>query len=81
MRSTQGPEPLLFKAAELERLVPAAVHVDAGADHDHVVADLADRFDTVLDHLDALGDWSLARAQPGKLILGSLGGIESGVVR
>jgi hypothetical protein len=79
MRSTQRPEPLLFKAAELERLVPAAVHVDAGADHDQVVADLADRFDTVLDHLDALGDWSLAWAHPGKLILGSLGGIESGV--
>lgn len=48
-------------------------------DHDHVLTDLAERFDTILDNLEVLGDWSLARAQPGKIILGSLGGIETGV--
>jgi hypothetical protein len=81
---------VLAKAAELQRIVPGAVLVGGAAaalhaghrlsfDHDHVVADLTDRFDTVLDHLDALADWSLARARPGKVILGSLGGIESGI--
>ena len=44
-----------------------------------MVTDLGDRFETILDNLEALGDWSLARAQPGKIILGSLGGIETGI--
>ncbi len=90
---TQEPPRLrlvLAKAAELQRVVPDAVLVGGAAaalhaghresfDHDHVVADLDDRFDTILEHLEALGDWSLARAQPGKIILGSLGGIETGI--
>jgi hypothetical protein len=81
---------VLASAAELQRLVPGAVLVGGTAvaqrvrhrlstDHDHVLVDLDDRFDTVLEHLEALGDWSTARAQPGRIILGSLGGIESGL--
>ena len=81
---------VLARAAELQALVPDAVLVgDAAAayhvghrqsfGHDHVVADLSDRFETILSHLEALGDWSLARAQPGTIILGSLGGIETGI--
>lgn len=81
---------VLAKAAELQRLVPGAVLVGGAAaafharhrlsfDHDHVVADLDERFDTILDNLEALADWSLARARPGKLILGSLGDIETGI--
>jgi hypothetical protein len=81
---------VLVKAAELQRSVPDAVLVGGAAaafhaghrlsfDHDHVVADLTDRFDTVLEHLESLGDWSMARAQPGKIILGELGGIETGI--
>lgn len=81
---------VLVSAARLQEVVPGAVLVGGSAaahhaghrlslDHDHVVADLAERFDTILEHLEALGDWSTARAQPGKLILGSLGGIESGI--
>ena len=76
--------------AELQRIVPGAVLVGGSAaafhaghrqslDHGHVIADLEDRFDSILDHLEALGDWSLARAQPGKIILDSLGGIETGI--
>ncbi len=92
---TEGmPDPsltdVLSSAARLQELVPGAVLVGGSAaahhaghrislDHDHVVPDLADRFDTILDHLEAVGDWSTARAQPGKVILGSLGGIESGI--
>jgi hypothetical protein len=81
---------VLVKAAQLQELVPGAVLVGGSAaalhahhrqsfDHDHVVADLAERFDTILEHLEALGDWSMTRAQPGKIILGELGGIETGV--
>jgi len=83
-------EDVLEKATELQRLVPGAILVGGSAaalhaghrqslDHDHVVEDLAERFDGILDHLEALGDWSTARAQPGKIILGELGGIETGV--
>lgn len=81
---------VLEKAAQLQQLVPGAILVGRSAaaihaghrrslDHDHVVADLAERFDAILDHLEALGDWSTAKAQPGKIILGELGGIETGV--
>jgi hypothetical protein len=83
-------EDVLEKAARLQELVPGAVLVGGSAaalhahhresrDHDHVVADLAERFDSILENLEALGDWSTARVQPGKIILGELGGIETGV--
>jgi hypothetical protein len=48
-------------------------------DNDRVITDLAERFDVILENLEALGDWSLVKAQPGKIILGELGGIETGV--
>lgn len=81
---------VLEKAAQLQELVPGAVLVGGSAaalyahhrhsfDHDHVVVDLAERFDTILENLEALGDWSMSRAQPGRIILGELGGIETGV--
>lgn len=89
------PEPssldqVLEGAARLQELVPGAVLVGGSAaayhaghrisfDHDHVVADLAARYDTVLTTLEALDDWSTARLAGGKLILGELGGIETGI--
>ncbi len=83
-------EDVLEKAAQLQEAVPGAVLVGGSAaalyahhrqsfDHDHVVADLAERFDTILENLEALGDWSMTRSQPGKIVLGELGGIETGV--
>jgi len=83
-------EDVLEKAALLQELVPGAVLVGGSAatlhahhreslDHDHVVSDLAERFDSILENLEALGDWSMTKAQPGKIILGELGGIETGV--
>jgi hypothetical protein len=83
-------EDVLEMAARLQSLVPGAVLVGESAaalhahhreslDHDHVVADLSERFETILENLEALGDWSTARVQPGKIILGELGGIETGV--
>lgn len=81
---------VLAKAAELQAVVPGAVLVEGSAaalhahhpesaDNDHVVADLAERFDTILENLEALGEWSAASVKPGKIILGDLGGIETGV--
>ncbi len=81
---------VLASAARLQEIVPGAVLVGGTAaahyaghrlstDHDHVVADLADRFETVLANLEALGDWTTARAQAGRIILGELGGIETGI--
>jgi hypothetical protein len=83
-------EDVLEMAARLQALVPGAVLVGGSAaalhahhrqslDHDHVVADLSERFEAILENLEALGDWSTARVQPGKIILGELGGIETGV--
>ncbi|MEZ3162134.1 hypothetical protein AB1K54_16595 [Microbacterium sp. BWT-B31] len=83
-------ESVLESAARLQELVPDAVLVGGSAaayyaghrlsfDHDHVVADLHDRFDTVLEALEREGDFVLNRVVPGKLILGELGGIETGI--
>lgn len=85
-----GLQAVLESAARLQELVPDAVLVGGSAaafyarhrmsrDHDHILEDLVDRFDVVLDALDRDGDFVLNRAVPGKIILGELGGIEAGV--
>ncbi|MCL1899556.1 MAG: nucleotidyl transferase AbiEii/AbiGii toxin family protein [Promicromonosporaceae bacterium] len=48
-------------------------------DHDHVLADLRDRFDEVLDALEREHEWVTNRVTPGRIVLGELGGIETGV--
>jgi hypothetical protein len=87
-----GPELLavLESASRLQQLVPDAVLVGGSAaalyaghrdsyDHDHVLADLRDRFDVVLEALESEGEWVTNRIVPGKIILGRLGDIEVGV--
>lgn len=77
-------------AAHLQRLVPGAVLVGGAAailyadhressDRDHVVADLADRFEMVLEAVEKDEGWATNRVTPGKVILGNLDGIEAGV--
>jgi hypothetical protein len=81
---------VLRSAARLQELVPDAVLVDGAAvaldaghrdssDHDHVLADLAGRFDAVLDAVESQDGWVTNRVTPGKIILGDLGGIETGI--
>jgi hypothetical protein len=81
---------VLESAARLQQVVPDAVLVGGSAaalyaghrdsyDHDHVLADLQDRFDVVLDALESEGEWVTNRVVPGKIILGQLGDIEAGV--
>ena len=81
---------VLASAARLQEIVPDAVLVGGSAaalwanhressDHDHVVADLDQRFDAVLEAIEATDGWVTNRVAPGKLVLGELGGIETGV--
>ncbi len=87
-----GPEflTILESAAKLQAIVPDAVVVGGTAaalyaahrlssDHDHVLADLRDHFEIVLDALEADQAWATNRIIPGKVILGNLDGIEAGV--
>ena len=81
---------VLESAARLQQVVPDAVLVGGSAaalwadhrtsyDHDHVLHDLAARFDAVLEAIEATDGWVTNRVTPGKIILGELGDIESGV--
>ena len=81
---------VLESAARLQEVVPDAVLVGGSAaawyahhrdsfDHDHVLDDLRDRFDAVLDAIERTDGWVTNRVTPGKIILGELGGIEAGV--
>lgn len=89
-----SPQPTWEKvfeaAARLQQLVPDAVLVGESAaahharhrvsfDDDHVVADLEQRFDHVLQALEDTDGWVTARVKRPVLILGSLEGVETGV--
>lgn len=83
---------VLMSAARLQQLVPDAVLVGGSAaamyaghreslDHDHVLADLADRYLEVLDAVEASDGWatSVRASRPPVTILGSLDGVEAGL--
>lgn len=83
---------MLESAAELQRVVPDAVLVGGSAaamyaghrvsfDHDHVVADLADRYEAVLEAVEATDGWatSVRASKPPMTIMGELGGVEAGL--
>jgi len=81
---------VLAAAVRLQELVPDTVLVGGTAaalhaghrvslDDDHVLADLRDRFDDVLHHLEHADGWRTARVNRPVLVLGSLDGVETGV--
>jgi len=83
---------VLASAARLQEAVPDAVLVGGAAaalhaghrdsfDHDHVLPDLADRYETVLDAVEATEGWatSVRASKPPFTIMGSLGGVEAGL--
>jgi hypothetical protein len=81
---------VLESAARLQEVLPDAVLVGGSAaalwanhrssfDHDHVLEDLSTRFNAVLEAIEATDGWVTNRVTPGKIILGDLGDIESGI--
>jgi len=81
---------VLAAAARLQALLPDAVLVGGTAasihaghrvsfDDDHVLVDLRERFDDVLEELEREESWITARVNRPVLILGSLDGVETGV--
>ena len=83
-------EKLLEAAAEMQGLMPGAVLIggsDAAIhlkhrysfDADHILADLKERYEEVLDFLEGRDDWETARIHPPKLILGNFQGVETGI--
>ncbi|EMY35847.1 hypothetical protein D477_002146 [Arthrobacter crystallopoietes BAB-32] len=81
---------VLESASKLQRLVPDAVLVGGSAaalyaghrasyDHDHVLTALRENFDAVLEALESDDGWATNRLTYGKIILGELGGIETGL--
>jgi hypothetical protein len=83
-------ERLLAAERHLQLLVPGSVLVGGTAaalhaghrvsfDGDHVVADLAGRFDEVLADLEAAAGWETSRVRRPVLILGRLEGVLTGI--
>lgn len=48
-------------------------------DHDHVISDLANRYDETIAALEAVVGWRTRRRIKGKLVLGEIHGIDAGV--
>jgi hypothetical protein len=85
-------EKVLQSAARLQGVVPDLVLVGESAaalhaahresvDHDHVMADLVDRYDSVLEAVEATGGWatSVRASKPPATLLGSLDGVPGGI--
>lgn len=83
---------VLASAARLQEVVPDAVLVGGSAaalhaghrdsfDHDHVLADLVDRYETVLEAVEATEGWatSVRASKPPFTIMGRLDGVEAGL--
>lgn len=89
-QATPRWQDVLESAHRLQQLVPDTVLVGGTAaathaghrvsfDHDHVLTDLRERFDDVLEALEATEGWVTARTKRPVLILGSLDGVETGI--
>lgn len=81
---------LLEAAANLQELLIGSVMIGGSAaavhlkhrysfDADHILSDLKENYEEVLDFLEGRDDWETARIHPPKLILGNFQGVETGV--
>jgi hypothetical protein len=90
--SSRTLKEVLASAARLQEVVPDAVLVGGSAaalhaghrdsfDHDHVLTDLAERYGTVLEAVEATDGWatSVRASKPPFTIMGSLWGVEAGL--
>jgi len=83
-------ERVLRAAADLQEIVPGAVLVGGTAaavharhrislDADHVLADLSERFESLVAFLEGKAEWKTRRVQPPVMVLGHLQGVETGI--
>jgi hypothetical protein len=83
-------EKLLEAAANFQGLFPGSVLIGGSAvaihlkhrysfDADHILTDLKENYEQVLDFLEGRDDWETARIHPPKLILGNFQGVETGI--
>jgi hypothetical protein len=83
-------ERLLASLCRLQSVLPEAVLAGGTAaaiytghrfsfDHDHVLPDLREHFDKVLEELEAVAGWETHRLTRPVVILGSLDGVQTGV--
>jgi len=81
---------LLEAAANFQELLTGSVMIGGSAaavhlkhrysfDADHILSDLKENYEEVLDFLEGRDDWETARIHPPKLILGNFQGVETGV--
>jgi hypothetical protein len=81
---------LLEAASNFQELLKGSVMIGGSAaavhlkhrysfDADHVLSDLKENYENVLDFLEGRDDWETARIHPPKLILGNFQGVETGV--
>jgi hypothetical protein len=83
-------EKLLEAAADIQGILAGAVLIGGTAasvhvkhrysfDADHILPDLKEKFEEVLDFLEGRDDWETSRIRPPKLILGNFKGVETGI--
>lgn len=81
---------LIEAAANFQGVVPESVLIGGSAaalhlrhrfsfDADHVLMNLQEKYEEVLDFLEGRDDWETARIHPPKLILGNFQGVETGI--
>jgi len=81
---------LLEAAANFQELLTGSVMIGGRAaavhlkhrysfDADHILFDLKENYEEVLDFLEGRDDWETARIHPPKLILGNFQGVETGI--
>ncbi len=81
---------LLEVAANFQELLTGSVMIGGSAaavhlkhrysfDADHILSDLKENYEEVLEFLEGRDDWKTARIHPPKLILGNFQGVETGV--
>jgi hypothetical protein len=81
---------LIEAAANFQELLTGSVMIGGSAaalllkhrysfDADHILSDLKENYEEVLDFLEGRDDWETARINPPKLILGNFQGVETGV--
>jgi hypothetical protein len=81
---------LIEAAANFQELLTGSVMIGGSAvalhlkhrysfDADHILSNLIENYEEVLDFLEGRDDWKTARINPPKLILGNFQGVETGV--